>query len=266
MIYIKNEGSTKSLVRNNRKKHIEELKWNANYDGNKANIRIKTNNDGEKHRYKYTLDNNDLVEMLNMNGHNMPLHERLQKDFSTTKPCNAPPLIYKVELSEVQPKLSERFDILNTPTTSSDDTEYISSLTPSSLSSFTPSSEDSDYISSLTSSPFSDFDTRDTTNNSDYISTPTTSTLTSSEVFDMLQNPDYPSRNYMSSPLMNEEYLIPENRVYKRYTFTPRKRNLTLKTYKKRKTPSRRRHKKRSYRRKSSNRKRRKTYKKTYRR
>jgi len=242
MIYIKNEGSTKSLIRNNRKKHIEELKWNANYDGNQANIRIKTNNDGEKHRYKYKLDNDDLFEMIKMKSYNMPLHERIQKDFSATKPCNAPPLIYKVELSEVDPNSSKFLNILDPPTTSSDDTEYNSSLTPSSLSSFTPSSEYSDYIS-----------------------TPTTPTLTSSEVFDMLQNRDYPSRNYMSSPLLNEEYLIPDNRVYKRYTFTPRKENLTMKSYKKRRPQSRRRYKKRSYRRNSS-RHRRKTYKKTYRR
>jgi hypothetical protein len=270
MIYIKNEGSTKSLIRNNRKKHIEELKWNANYDGNQANIRIKTNNDGEKHRYKYTLDNNDLVEMLNMNSVDMPLHKRLQKDFSRKKKCNAPPLIYKVELAEVHP---DSFG-LQTPTSSDDTPSSLSSFTPSSLSSFTPSSDfymsetptssdDSDYISSLTSSPFSDFDTRQSMNNSDYISTPTPSTLTSSEVFNMLQSPTSstnnsfePSRNYMSSPL-NEEYIIPDNPnpVYQRYTFTPRKRNLILKpyksyrAYKKRKKTSRRRYKKRSHKR-----------------
>jgi hypothetical protein len=251
MIYIKNEGSTKSLIRNNRKKHIEELKWNANYDGKQAQIRIKTNNDGEKHRYKYRLDNDDLVEMLNMNSHDMPLHKRLENDFRRES-CNAAPLIYKVELSEVDPSSSKFLNLLDPSTTrTSDDSDYSSSMTPSSLSSFTPSSIM-------------------TSDDSDYISTPTSRDNISIEPFNLS------SRNYMSSPLLNEEYIIPESRMYQRYTFTPRKRNLTLKpyksyrAYKKRKKTSRPRYKKRTYkkktyRRKSSrHRKRRKTYKKTY--
>ena len=48
--YIKNVGSTKTIVGSRCQNHMEEIDWNADYDGDKAKILIKTNSDGEKEK------------------------------------------------------------------------------------------------------------------------------------------------------------------------------------------------------------------------
>ena len=79
--YIKNVGSTQTLMGNNCNPHIEELDWNANYDGNRAKVLINVNLDGNRKMYNYTLDNADLANMLNVNSVQIPLDKRLRMDF-----------------------------------------------------------------------------------------------------------------------------------------------------------------------------------------
>lgn len=80
--FIENKGVTQTLIHNNNKSHINEVGWNADYDGNTANISVTTNSDGVKQHYDATLDNLDLDKLLNISSVNIPLHERLAKDFS----------------------------------------------------------------------------------------------------------------------------------------------------------------------------------------
>jgi hypothetical protein len=165
--YIKNSGLTKTIISNNSRNHIEEIKWDTDYDGNRANFFLKTNNDGRKNKYHYTLNNADLAELLNVDSVNVPIYKRLKQDFNFRKPIiQIKPKIYRIEL----PEMSEM------------------SETPESF--------------------LTDTDT------------------------------DTDTSNFLSSPLSNEEFIIPitleqMSRPYERYTFTPRKRNLTLKRYKK---------------------------------
>ena len=181
--YIKNTGLNKTIIGNNNGKQIEEIKWNANYDGNKAKIDLNTNLNGKKKGYHYTLNNADLAELFNMDTINLPIHKRLNNDFNGSRFRNEP-IIYKIEL----PDLNERQQPY-----SEDDTSSLMEL------------------------------------------------LTSSE-----------SDNYLSSPSTNDEFIIPirleqTTTPYERYTFTPKRRNLSLKThrthrvFKRPKTSSRRR-------------------------
>ena len=57
-IYIKNSGITKTLIHsnNNNKNEINEIKWDADYDGNVANISLDFNNNGMIH-YDMKFDN-----------------------------------------------------------------------------------------------------------------------------------------------------------------------------------------------------------------
>lgn len=80
--FIENKGVTQTIIHNNNKSHINEVGWNAEYDGDTANISVTTNSDGAKQHYDVTLDKLDLDKLLNISSVNIPLHERLAKDFS----------------------------------------------------------------------------------------------------------------------------------------------------------------------------------------
>lgn len=79
--YIKNSGITETILLDNNKKHFTKLNWDANYDGNEANININTNTDGIIDSYDIKLDNNDLIKILNIPSINTQLDKRLEMDF-----------------------------------------------------------------------------------------------------------------------------------------------------------------------------------------
>ena len=81
--YIKNRGMTSTIIRENSGVHINETKWDADYDGNVAHIDLATNNNGEINKYKINLDNEDLAHMLSLPSVNMPLERRLEMDYGT---------------------------------------------------------------------------------------------------------------------------------------------------------------------------------------
>lgn len=62
-----------------------------------ANISVSSNTDGAKQDYEFRLDNQDLETMLNIPSVDMPLHERLQKDFHDSA-FRYEPVIYQIEL------------------------------------------------------------------------------------------------------------------------------------------------------------------------
>jgi hypothetical protein len=102
--YIKNRGTTKTIVHdssnlyrnNNHFNAVNEIKWDADYDGDVANISITSDTNGDKKQFNISLDNNDLEHILNIPSVDIPIHKRLKMDFS--KPIE--PTIYKIELPE----------------------------------------------------------------------------------------------------------------------------------------------------------------------
>jgi len=170
--YIKNVGSTQTIVGNRCQNHVEKIDWNADYDGDRAKILIKTNSDGDKEKYQFTLDNTDLANLLNIDSVNIPIHKRLKADFK--KPLfRDEPKIYRIELP-VAPRQPSYFSEDSEPSIS-DDSESFSEFLSASPSSFLPSPSTGDeFIAPITINP---------------------------------------------GP-------------YKKYKFTPKKRNLTLRTHK----------------------------------
>ena len=83
--YIKNRGFTQTLSRTNNDSEFKEIQWDADYDGQTANISVSSKNDGDKKHYNLSLDNEDLANMLNVPSINMPLDERLQTDFASPR-------------------------------------------------------------------------------------------------------------------------------------------------------------------------------------
>jgi len=93
--YIKKQGITQTIVHDNKHNHFNQINWDADYDGNKANISVKSNTDGKRDRFDISLDNQDLAHILNIPSINMPIHKRLKMDFQ--KPSYKVDKSYKVD-------------------------------------------------------------------------------------------------------------------------------------------------------------------------
>jgi hypothetical protein len=79
--YIENRGITQTLIRDNNNENISEIKWNADYDGNLANIKLNINDNGKSDKYNIQLNNDDLANLLNIPSVERPIHQRLEDDF-----------------------------------------------------------------------------------------------------------------------------------------------------------------------------------------
>jgi hypothetical protein len=98
--YIKNRGITQTLINNNNKNQINQINWDADYDGKTANISVTSNTDGNNNHFDIQLDNHDLANMLNIPSISMPIDKRLQMDFDGN---NAEPYYLQIEVPNVKP-------------------------------------------------------------------------------------------------------------------------------------------------------------------
>ena len=83
--FIKSKGVMKTITHNNNKTNSNEINMDADYDGNVANIKLQTNNNGQNKDYNIKLTNDDLANILNVPSVNKPLDLRLKNDFKKTK-------------------------------------------------------------------------------------------------------------------------------------------------------------------------------------
>lgn len=105
--YIKNRGITQTLVNNNNQKQFNQINWDADYDGQVANISVTSNTDGNKNHFDVQLDNEDLANMLNIPSVSMPIDKRLQMDFNDS--FRQDPRLLQIEIPELKtPSLPPR--------------------------------------------------------------------------------------------------------------------------------------------------------------
>jgi hypothetical protein len=87
--YIKNMGSTQTFIkRPNEKERFNDIHWEADYDGNQANIHLNIDDNGNNAEVRASLDNNDLARLLNIPAVRGDLDERLTRDFLVEKNQN----------------------------------------------------------------------------------------------------------------------------------------------------------------------------------
>ena len=91
--YVKNRGTTQMLIRNNNTNKFNELHWDADYDGETANISLDSTINGRTNHYNIELDNEDLANLLNVPSVNMPIDKRLKMDLETPNQN-----MYRIEL------------------------------------------------------------------------------------------------------------------------------------------------------------------------
>ena len=97
--FIKNRGTTKTIIHNNNDNNVNEIDWDADYDGNIANISLDLTNNGKVNHLNLKLDNDDLANILNINSVKMPIHKRLEKDFKKGR-FHKDPSMYNVYLDD----------------------------------------------------------------------------------------------------------------------------------------------------------------------
>ena len=97
--YIKNRGHTETLIHNNNQNKFNKFDWDADYDGNIANISLDLTNNGKVNHLNLKLDNDDLANILNINSVKMPIHKRLKKDFKKAR-FHKDPSMYNVYLDD----------------------------------------------------------------------------------------------------------------------------------------------------------------------
>jgi len=97
--FIKNRGTTKTIIHNNNDNNVNVIEWDADYDGDVANISLDLTNNGNVNHYNVKLDNDDLANILNINSVKMPIHKRLEKDFKKAR-FHKDPSMYNIYLDD----------------------------------------------------------------------------------------------------------------------------------------------------------------------
>jgi hypothetical protein len=82
--HIQNYGFTKTFIKDNNNNLQNEVKWIGDYDGDKANIQLDINDNGDKKLVSMQLDNNDIMNLLGIQPVKMSLDNRLTNDFLNT--------------------------------------------------------------------------------------------------------------------------------------------------------------------------------------
>lgn len=162
--YIKNRGISKTIIHNNNHNESSQVKWDADYDGDSANISLDMMDNGLTKHYDIKLTNDDLASILNVPSIETSLDKRLLNDFNRRDISK--PEMYKIEMDDIQPNVI----------------------------------------------PF----TRD------------------SPLLEFIKPPQ-PNYTHISSPLPNEEFIIPvkiDNKSMDNYKFTPKRRHKHTRTHK----------------------------------
>ena len=79
--FIKNKGTTKTIIHNNNKNYYNQVDWDADYDGEKAKISLDIDENGQKGHVEMKMNNDELAELLNIPSENSMLDKRLYRDF-----------------------------------------------------------------------------------------------------------------------------------------------------------------------------------------
>jgi len=114
--YIKNKGITKTIVHDNLNNDnttdINEIKWDAEYDGDIANIDLDINTNGENKHYNFKIDNDDLDNILNVSSIDLLIDKRLIEDFKKKKIHNyKQPQIIEIDNNSLIPFKNSNYNL-----------------------------------------------------------------------------------------------------------------------------------------------------------
>jgi len=80
-IMIQNKGFTTTMFHDGTSRESSNIEWNADYDGENANIDLGISENGRKKHVLLQLDNSDLSRLLSFPSVKQSLESRLEEDF-----------------------------------------------------------------------------------------------------------------------------------------------------------------------------------------
>jgi hypothetical protein len=84
-VEIQNMGMSRTISSVNGKQHVDQIKWDAEFDGNNADVSFDLMKDGKSGHFNVQLDKDALAKMLNIKTVNKPIERRLLSTFSPFK-------------------------------------------------------------------------------------------------------------------------------------------------------------------------------------
>lgn len=105
--YVKNRGETKSIIHENNHNKVNQVKWDAEYDGHDGNVSLDILDNNKKKHIDLKFDNHDLEQIFNVPSEKTSLDRRLLRDFGMThahskKKINAPMVIELIQPSDTE--------------------------------------------------------------------------------------------------------------------------------------------------------------------
>ena len=82
-VEIQNRGMSQTISSINGKQHVDQIKWDAGFDGKNADVSFDLMKDGKTGHFNVQLDKDALAKMLNIKTVNKPIEKRLLSTFST---------------------------------------------------------------------------------------------------------------------------------------------------------------------------------------
>ena len=83
-VEIQNRGMSQTISSINGKEHVDQIKWDAGFDGENADVSFDLMKDGKTGHFNVQLDKDALAKMLNIKTVNKPIERRLLSTFSST--------------------------------------------------------------------------------------------------------------------------------------------------------------------------------------
>ena len=116
---VLNSGSTQSVLINNGKAKTSGVKWNANYNGDIANVDLKLNDNGREKQFKVEMTNDELENLADMlvmpRPVSKPIHNRLLEDFDDNNMFSNMKSPMIIELDNTKPYIHNQPEQLLTP-------------------------------------------------------------------------------------------------------------------------------------------------------
>ncbi len=85
----------------NGKQHVDQIKWDAGFDGENADVSFDLMKDGKTGHFNVQLDKDALAKMLNIKTVNKPIEKRLLSTFSTFGKSGAKSRVKRIPLEQM---------------------------------------------------------------------------------------------------------------------------------------------------------------------
>jgi hypothetical protein len=79
--YIKSQGMSQTVIQKPGVNNVNQINWNADYNGEMANVNLDVNTNGKKGNFTLQLSKGDLENLLNIPSVEKSLENRLKDDF-----------------------------------------------------------------------------------------------------------------------------------------------------------------------------------------